>query len=37
MHIMNAINFITRLAQAALAVGVTAASVVVFQFAMLVG
>jgi hypothetical protein len=34
---MNNIPLIERLAEAALAVGVTAASVVVFQIAMLVG
>jgi hypothetical protein len=34
---MNNIFFIEKLAEAALAIGVTAASVVVFQLAMLVG
>jgi hypothetical protein len=33
----NGISLITRAAQALLAVGVTAASVLVFQFAMLAG
>ena len=34
---MNHIPLIERLAEAALAIGVTTASVVVFQFALLVG
>jgi hypothetical protein len=37
MHIMNAINLIERLAQGALAVGVTIVSVLVLQFALLAG
>ena len=34
---MNTIHFIARFAQALLAVGVTTAAVLVFQFAMLAG
>ena len=34
---MNTISFIEKLAEAALAVGVTAASVVFFQLAMVAG
>jgi hypothetical protein len=34
---MNEVHFIERLAQAVLAVGVTTASIVVFQFALLAG
>jgi hypothetical protein len=37
VRIMNHIPLIERLAEAALAIGVTTASVVVFQFALLVG
>jgi hypothetical protein len=35
MHIMNEINLIARLAQGALAVGATTASVLVLQLALL--
>lgn len=34
---MNEVHLIERLAQAVLAVGVTTASIVVFQFALLAG
>jgi hypothetical protein len=37
MHIMNEIHLIARLAQALLAVSVTIASVLIFQFALIAG
>jgi hypothetical protein len=37
MHMTNYLSFVPRIAQAVLAVGVTAASVIVFQLAMVAG